>query len=281
MIHSARENILSQLHISYSQIFTYLSCSLKYQFRYVLCRPQEKMGLALAFGSALHKALERYYRSHANGQTETLTTLQELFCEVLTGQLTDKKEIVVYSKTIPDADSAIEMGRAMLKIFHESIDLAGYRIVDVELPLSAKLYTDAGSPTQINLVGYIDLLLEDPNGELLVVDHKTAARSKTQADVDADLQMTTYSYLLAANRYVFPTAAVKGRFDVLRKLKTPKLEHYHTQRCPDDRKRLAKIATQVLAGIEARVFIPNRSWLCLDCEYARACSNWHKESEAA
>jgi hypothetical protein len=30
------------LHISYSQIFTYLSCSLKYRFRYVLRRAPEK-----------------------------------------------------------------------------------------------------------------------------------------------------------------------------------------------------------------------------------------------
>ncbi len=29
----------SELHISYSQIFTYLACSLKYQFQYVEQRP--------------------------------------------------------------------------------------------------------------------------------------------------------------------------------------------------------------------------------------------------
>jgi len=90
------------------------------------------------------------------------------------------------------------------------------------------------------------------------------------------LQMTAYSYLLAANRFVFPTAPVKGRFDVLRKLKTPKLEHYHTQRTAEDRKRLAKIAVGVLSGIEAGVYIPNRSWMCGDCEYARACADWHR-----
>jgi putative RecB family exonuclease len=274
MINPAKTNILNELHISYSQIFTYLACSLKYQFRYVLGRPAERIGSSLPFGSALHKSLERYYRSYAQGHIEELGLLQELFCEVFSQQLSDKKALIVFGKTVPDADSAIVMGRAMLEAFYASIDLAGWRVIDVELPLSAQLYTDAGQTTEFKLVGCIDLLLEDPNGNLIVVDHKTAARAKSQADVDADLQITTYSYLLAANRYVFPTAPVRGRFDVLRKLKVPKLEHYHTVRCAEDRKRLAKIAVGVLQGIEAAVFIPNRGWMCADCEYAGACKDW-------
>ena len=274
MINPAKTEILSELHISYSQIFTYLACSLKYQFKYVLGRPAEQTGLALPFGSALHKALERYYQSCAQGRLEKLTPLQDLFEEVLTRQLIEKQDLIVFGKTVPDADSAIVMGRAMLEVFYQSIDLTGWRVIDVELPLSAQLYTDAGQTTEFKLVGFIDLLLEDPDGNLVVVDHKTAARPKSLADVDADLQMTTYAYLLASNRYVFPTATVQCRYDVLRKLKAPKLEHYHTVRGAGDRKRLAKIAVQVLRGIEAGVFVPNRGWMCGDCEYANACKSW-------
>jgi putative RecB family exonuclease len=274
MINPIKTDILSQLHISYSQIFTYLCCSLKYQFKYVLGRPAERISLSLPFGAALHKSLERYYRSYAQGHIEELGLLQELFCEVFSQQLSDKKALIVFGKTIPDADSAIVMGKAMIEAFYASIDLSLWRVIDVELPLSAQLYTDAGQTTEFKLVGFIDLLLEDPDGNLVVVDHKTAARAKSQADVDSDLQMTTYSYLLAANRYVFPTAPVRGRFDVLRKLKAPKLEHYYTQRCADDRKRLAKIAGGVLQGIEAAVFVPTRGWMCSDCEYVAACQAW-------
>lgn len=262
------------LHISYSQIFTYLSCSLKYQFRYVLGRPPERIGLALPFGAALHKALERYYRCYAEGQIERLVVLQELFSEVLAGELRERKELVIFGKTMPDADSAMAMGRSMLEAFHASIDMTGWQVIDVELPLSAMLYTDSGQATEFNLVGYIDLLLKSPQGDLVVVDHKSSARAKSQADVDADLQMTAYAYLLASNRYVFPTAQVHGRFDVLRKLKTPTIEHYHTTRTAEDRKRLAKIAAMVLNGIEAGVFVPNRSWMCGDCEYGQACKAW-------
>jgi putative RecB family exonuclease len=274
MINPAKNKILSQLHISFSQIFTYMSCSLKYRFRYVLGKPPERIGVSLAFGLALHRALERYYRVFAKGQIEKLSILHELFEEVLSLELAENKNLIVFGKTTPDADSAIIMGRAMIEAFYASIDLSQWRVIDVELPLSAQLYTDAGQPTEFKLVGFIDLLLENPSSEIVVVDHKTAARAKSQADVDADLQMTTYAYLLAANRYVFPTTPVKGRFDVLRKLKTPKLEHYHTVRTADDRKRLAKITAGVLRGIEAGVFVPNHSWMCSDCEYADACKTW-------
>ncbi len=34
------------------------------------------------------------------------------------------------------------------------------------------------------------------------------------------------------------------------------------------------VANAVLAGIDARVFIPCKSWLCGDCQYISACKSW-------
>jgi putative RecB family exonuclease len=47
----------SELHVSYSQIFTYLNCSLKFKFQYVENRPMEKVSIALVLGSAIHSAI--------------------------------------------------------------------------------------------------------------------------------------------------------------------------------------------------------------------------------
>ena len=91
---------------------------------------------------------------------------------------------------------------------------------------------------------------------------------------DDDLQMSAYAYLLAANKYVFPLAPVKCRFDVLRKLKTPKLEIVQTVRTAQDRKRFAKIANAVLEGIDAGIYMPQPSWMCSDCAYSKACKSW-------
>jgi hypothetical protein len=181
---------------------------------------------------------------------------------------------ILFKKNMPDIASSICVGKKMLEAFNEQTSLDGCTIEAVELPLSAPLHNHNGEPLDIQLVGIIDLLLRDPKGSLVVVDHKTSSQAKSQAAVDDDLQTTAYSYLLAANRYVFPLAEVQARFDVLRKLKTQKLEQYHTTRGPDSRKRFARLSAAVLAGIDNRVFLPCRGWLCADCEYIENCQNW-------
>ena len=271
----ALQQYQNQLHISHSQIFCYLACSLKYQFQYVEQLPKERISLALPFGKAIHTSIERYYRSLMDdGTIVSLDLMETLFEESLTMELDNSEVPILFKKEAPDTDSAIQMGKGLLKTFYENIDLAGMEIVEVELPLSAPLYTASGEKTDINLVGFIDLLLRDTEGNLLVVDNKTSKQKKSQDTVDTDLQMTAYSYLLAANKYVFPRAEVACRFDVLRKLKTPKLEHYFTSRTAENRRRFAKIANSVLAGIDQRIFIPVKGWLCSDCSYADACSRW-------
>jgi putative RecB family exonuclease len=82
------------------------------------------------------------------------------------------------------------MGKSMLTAFYESIDLSGYAVVDVELPLTARLYSDDGLPTDFMLVGILDLLLMDENDEAVVVDNKTAAVPMSQASADENLQMS-------------------------------------------------------------------------------------------
>ena len=264
------------LYVSHSQIFTYQSCSLKYRFHYVEKRKAERISINLPFGKAIHAALEFHNRSLKAGRNrEPLNALVETFEVVLNLELEKHAGTpIIWKKAAPDKPGALAMGHSMLTAFYESIDLSGYAVVEVELPLSARLYTDEGLPTEFMLVGILDLLLMDENSEAVVVDNKTAAQPIAQQTADDDNQMSAYAYLLAANKYVFPTAPVKCRFDVLRKLKTPKLEHVHTTRTAQDRRRFAKIANAVLAGIDSGNYFPQPGWMCSDCSYQNACKAW-------
>jgi putative RecB family exonuclease len=266
------------LHISHNQIFTYATCSLKYRFHYVERRSPERVSIALPFGGAIHAAVETAYRSiRDKGRVESVVTLIEVFEEVLNLDLEKATVPIVYKKGTPDQGATLEMGKALLQVFHEFIAQtvqSVQQVVAVELPLSATLYTDDGTATEFKLVGVLDLLLMDEAGEIVVVDHKTAVQPMNQTAADDSLQMSAYAYLLATNRYVFPTATVKCRFDVLRKLKTPKLEQVHTARTARDRKRFAKIANAVLAGIDAGIYMPQACWMCADCAYSDACKEW-------
>src|SRR5210317_985907 len=276
MPNQALQQLRSELHISASQIFTYLGCSLKYMFQYVLKSKPQHMSIALPFGRAVHQAIERYYKSVMDtGEGAPVEIMQELFAESVSLAINDASTPILYKKEAPDKNSIIEMGRQLLQVFHDEVDLTGYEVVGTEIPLSATLYTDQGEDTDIKLVGILDLLLKDKaNGELMVVDNKTSKNAMAQSATEENLQMSAYSYLLAANGYVFPRSEVKCRFDVLRKLKKPKMEYSYTFRTADHRKRFAKIASAVLAGIESRIFIPQQSWLCSECQFKEECNNW-------
>jgi putative RecB family exonuclease len=267
--------LTEELYISYSQIFTYIACSLKYKFQYVSNRPHERISINLPFGGAIHISLERFYRILKEKNTlEPLNVLQELFEDCINLELDHTDIPVIYKKEAPNRKGVIQLGKAMLKAFYESVDLTNHEVVDVEVPLSARLYTDESEATDFMLIGIIDLLLMDENRELIVVDNKTAIKPKSKSDVENDLQFSAYSYLLASNRFTFPTANIKCRMDVLRKLKTPKMEFYETTRSAQERRRFAKTANAVLAGIDSRIFIPNKSWLCGDCQFINACQDW-------
>jgi len=102
-------------------------------------------------------------------------------------------------------DSVIELGKMLLATFYENSDLSGMEIVGTEIPLSTRLFTEYGEPTDFKLIGVLDLLLKDSNSEeLLIVDNKTSKQKKSQDTVDSDLQMSAYSYLLAGNGSIFP-----------------------------------------------------------------------------
>ena len=252
-----------------------MACSLKYKFQYVKQRPQERVGIALPVGSAIHSAIERYYRSlKENGVPDSLWQIQDLFADSLNSDLDQRDTPILYKKQTPDKQAAIDMGKGLLKAFYEGIELTGFEIVGVELPLTARLFSEEGRPIDMTVTGIIDLLLKDKQGNVIAVDNKTAKNPYSQATVHEDIQLTSYAYLLASNKYVFPTADVYCRFDVMRKLKTPKFEQHYTIRTAEQRRRFAKLTGAVLAGIDARIFMPNKSWLCSDCQFADACKAW-------
>ena len=84
MSQQAVQSIRDQLHLSHSQLFTYLNCSLKYWFAYVLQSPKAHSSIALFFGGAIHKALEAYYLAlKQTGEVLPLSDLESAFSRKL------------------------------------------------------------------------------------------------------------------------------------------------------------------------------------------------------
>ena len=262
-----------ELHISHSQISSYLNCSLKYYFSYVEGRLPEQRPAPLAFGSAIHAAIGRYYKSLKQaGKPEPLSLLEDVFRDYWAFESEDSGIPMVY-KDGSNRESMLQDGIRLVKTFYEGVKLIN--VVAVEEPLSAPLYDEQGNQTDLRLIGIVDCIQRDEQGTLIIIDHKTANRAYTQDKVEQDMQMTAYSYLVCANKLVPPKAETFHRFDVLVKnKKEPRLELCPTKRTAAQRKRLAKVINRVLKGIEAGVFFPSPSWMCSDCQYAKTCLNW-------
>jgi putative RecB family exonuclease len=54
-------------YLSFSAVNTFVSCPLKYAFRYLMGLPEETISSSLAFGSAFHAGLEHFFREMLAG----------------------------------------------------------------------------------------------------------------------------------------------------------------------------------------------------------------------
>ena len=263
------------LHLSFSQLNTYLTCSQRYYFRYVAGLPPETVASALLLGSSLHSTLARFYDRLRAGQAEDAAALMAFFRDDLARRLATASAPVQYSADAPTAHELMEQGQQLLTTFlnDASPGLAGLEIVSVELPLSVTLVDQQGLPMDIQLVGVIDLLLKDTQGNLVAVDHKTSKTSYTEDTINRDLQFSAYAVLLAGNGYLSAEADLTCRFDVLRKLKAPKLERLMTRRTHDDQMRFRSLAHRVLLAIDREVYLPCPGWQCATCPHTQVCRN--------
>jgi CRISPR/Cas system-associated exonuclease Cas4 (RecB family) len=256
-------------HVSFTQIDQYLRCPLKYRFTYVDRLEPDFVPAALAFGSGIHRAAAFFFHGLAEGERRRVDEVQGFF------ETSWKLETTHRPLRFGERDtreSLLDLGRRMLGVLCESV-APGMEVVAVEQPFSVPLVNvDTGELIERDLVGSLDLLERDAEG-LVVVDLKTSARKYTDLQVEASLQLSVYSYAVSMSEFANGDD-VRLRFDVLTKTRVPELHRYWTTRDRAASVRLFRLASEVLAAIEAGVFHPNLGWQCRDCQFRSKCWAW-------
>jgi len=258
-----------ELHVSKSQIRTFLMCPQKYCYQYVYGKEWESKPVALAFGSAVHEAVADFYISLANeGNPLSVRELQDSF---INGWTLASKGDVPLDYNGKSEDELLDLGKRMLEVFIEEIKLR--TIEAIELPFSVPIYDPAtGEELPLKLVGAFDLIESDEDGNRSIVELKTAAKKWSDGQVETELDSAIYSYAFKEMGCPTNGSETLVRFDVLLKTKKPSLETYFVTKTEKDQRKALSLISKVLKAIEAGAFYPNHGWQCNGCPFKQQCA---------
>jgi putative RecB family exonuclease len=256
-----------QLHISYSQLRTYLTCPQRYLYQYVQAAEWERRSAALPFGKAVHRAVEDFYRTlQHTGNRLTSEEMVAVFDLVLTQDI-ENSAVETEFKDGEDLASIRKVGADLLGVFLKEVH--PQKSAAVEIPFSVKIpdLLNGGGFLPIRLEGIFDLVEADSDDTYLVCELKTASQRYSSVKLEHDLQSTVYSFAMAEMGFATSENSTLVRYDVLLKQKKPSMERYFVSRTTEDHKRLVQLLNQVLRAIELRVFYRLNDWHCGDCPF--------------
>jgi CRISPR/Cas system-associated exonuclease Cas4 (RecB family) len=262
--------MIDRPHWSYSQLSTYLRCSLLYFFQYVLALPRRTVSSNLIMGSAIHEALARYHRSIQEGRPCDKETVIGTFLKTWIER--EAREKIIYPNGDQKDDLMEQAGELLQAYLNEP---PPKEVLAVEESYLAPLVTSDGEVLEKPVVAVVDLLTREVTG-LAVTDFKTSGRCWSAAEADMSLQANC-NVNVVLHHFGEPASF---RFTVLVKTKVPKIQQVEANRTESDLGRLGDIVRKVERAIAAEVFFPNETPLnCSTCPFRQPCREWSRPSE--
>lgn len=252
----------TQPTVSATRLNTWLSCRLKYYFKYVL-RLKTPKTAALYVGSTVHTVLKHWNR--ARWRKEMLTP-EQLKVAFEGAWVLDQLAESVKWKPDEEPDEK-KQGWALLQTYFNNSPIPpDERPEGVEVTAEADL-AKHGLP---KIMGIIDLVRAGGR----IVDYKTVGQTpKDERAIHSnEVQLSIYSLL-----YREATGKQEGGRELhqLVKLKEPKL--IVTPQGPmtaQQETRLFKQLDSFVSGIEREDFVPSPGMQCVMCSYFNECRKW-------
>lgn len=242
-------------YFSHSQLTTFLACPRKYRFRYVDRLEPERRSVNLAFGAALHSAVDWWATTRREtGADPPIDRVHRIFRADWTAQASLPN--VDFEDRTPE--EWIALGETLLTLFVERLATESFTSSEERFEV---MLTDArGQALPVPFVGIYDLL-----GDGCIWEVKTAAR-KTGAG-QYILQLSAYSIARRLTTGVRPNVKVVQCI----KTKVPKIEIEEVLLTPYQEAWFAEIAIEAWRAIERGTDHPVPNWMCEGCEYRKAC----------
>ena len=249
--------------VSASRLNTWLSCRLKFYFRYVLGLTKPRTA-ALYVGHTVHGVLKLWNQARWRRQVLTPKALRQQFDTLWQGD----------QQTAPvkwdDGEEVAEQQTAwsLLDLYFRASPIPPNELPEaVEVSAEADL-TKHGLP---KLIGILDLVRAGGR----IMDYKTVGQtpSDEKAIHTNEVQLSGYAVLYRAN-----TGKTEGGRDLhqLVKTKTPKL--VVTQQGPMTEAQQTRLFRQMESyseGLARQDFVPSPGMQCSMCSFQTECRRWH------
>ena len=249
--------------VSASRLNTWLSCRLKFYFRYVLGLTKPRTP-ALYVGHTVHGVLKLWNQARWRRQVLTPDDLKQRFDQLW---LSDQRTAPV---KWDDGEEPGEQQTAwsLLDLYFRESPIPPNELPEaVEVSAEADL-TRHGLP---KLIGILDLVRAGGR----IVDYKTVGQtpSNEKAIHSNEVQLSGYAVLYRAN-----TGKTEGGRDLhqLVKTKTPKL--VVTQQGPMTQPQQTRLFRQMESyaeGLARQDFVPSPGMQCSMCSHLVECKSWH------
>lgn len=248
-------------HVSPSEIREFLSCPLRWYYRYRLGLWTEGSTAFFAMGNAVHAGLERYYISERLSGTRDRDGAMESFRQTWA----DESAKVDWDTAAKEPLDVRVTGTRLLAAAMDEPD--EWLAAAVEETLYADVEHSRLGKLPVKLKARLDLRTSTNDA----VDHKTADKTWEADKEHTDAQATAQVAVIRANFDHDPSVT----FNVLVANKVPKVDRRVTRRTQNDLDRLYLIVRSMLDAEEKGVIYPNpTAFEHRHCEFRRVCNQW-------
>ena len=270
------EDLTGRPHLSYSSLTSWLDCGERFRLERVMSAPQTNAWWFLG-GDTVHRATEQADKENIT-DPQAGAELFDAIWQVAISKLDPNETLKAggrVSKQYPNKEDGqwwADNGPRMVadwitwrvNKFNEGWQFLPIENADgniyhgVEVPVEFTYKAEIGSPVEIK--GYIDRVMVDPQGQVWVVDLKSGSREPASS-----LQLGIYSLGLAE---MYGITAPLGAYYMTRTGdlgKTNSLAHY-------SRHVVGGWFSMAKTGIEAEVFIPKVGPFCGSCSVRQYCT---------
>ena len=179
---------------SVSSTREYEGCPRRYRFGYIEKRPKDRpVPPTWRFGTVVHAALEAAWRAAMDAPADVpVHAHRDVALAALEASLAEEGLEDERDRAIDVVTRALEVDVVRDGAVDPDADLPLPRPVGVEEALRGRI-DDTN-----RIIGFVDLVLERPDGVIELVDHKVTSRRATPGELHDDFQLNLYGRLARA-----------------------------------------------------------------------------------